>query len=194
MSIVFTPLTPGPRRPRAQRRGGPRALVAAPLLGGALLMTSGCPHDIVAVTSVPTPVLLGPVAQIGASPGSDPILDRSIVAGPYQSNVGDYQFSTDDDSPNVRLNTGFALDMSMQPVVQGNPRAFFTLDDTRVKAMLFVVGYAFQKTVVQLSGRVQVPAAPATGSAAAPLQPGDDAPAGFEQPGELSPERGGTQP
>ena len=190
MSSTSTSTPPSPRTPR---RRGARPL-AAPLLGGALLLTAGCPHDIAAVTSVPTPVLLGPVAQIGTSPGSDPILDRSIEAGPYQSNVGDYQLSTDDDSPNVRVNTGFALDMSMRPVVQGNPRAFFTLDDTRVKAMLFVVGYAFQKTVVQLSGRVQVPAAPATGSAAAPLQPGDDAPAGFEQPGELSPERGGTQP
>ena len=194
MSIVFTLLTPGPRRPRAQRRGGPRVLVAAPLLGGALLMTSGCPHDIVAVTSVPTPVLLGPVAQIGASPGSDPILDRSVVAGPYQSNVGDYQFSTDDNTPNVRLNTGFALDMSMQPVVQGNPRAFFTLDDTRVKAMLFVVGYAFQKTVVQVNGRIQV-TAPATTPAAATSPSGADAAStGFEPPRDASPEEGGTQP
>ena len=129
----------------------------------------GCIHDVTAAANTGTPVLVGPVHQIGAASPRD-----ASPLSPFSALLMNVKVSTgDENDPDLRINNQHMLDNAVSTATGGRERTFVALGGAQVKAMIFVVGWAFEKTTVNLFGTVSSQPAPAPAPAPEP----DTAPA-----------------
>ena len=124
----------------------------------------GCIHDVTAAANTDTPVLVGPVHQIEAASPRD-----ASPLSPFSALLMNVKVSTGDvNDPELWINNQHMLDNAVSTATGGRDRTFVALGGAQVKAVLFVVGWAFEKTTVNLFGTVSSQAAPAPAPEPAP--------------------------
>ena len=124
----------------------------------------GCIHDVTASANTDTPVLVGPVSQIEAQSPREvsPLSPFNVLLMNVKISTGD------ENDPDLRINNQHMLDDAVSTATGGRDRTFVALGGAQVKAMLFVIGWAFEKTTVNLFGTVSSQAAPAPAPAPEP--------------------------
>lgn len=133
-------------RTSSSPRGRAHPLTALAMLAGLSLV--GCIHDVTATAHTDSPLLVGPVHQIESKTprGSSPL-------SPFSALLMNVKVSTGDEGdPDLHLNNQHMLDTAVSNATGGRERTFVTLDGAQVKAMLFVIGWAFEKTTLNLFG------------------------------------------
>lgn len=146
--------------PRGRARAH-RALAAA--VG---LSIVGCIHDVAATAHTDAPVLVGPVHQIESTSPRE-----ASPLSPFRALLMNVKVSTgdeDDHEPDLRLNNQHMLDTAVSNATGGRERTFVALEGAQVKAMIFVVGWAFEKTTLNLFGTLSSQAGIEPAPASAP--------------------------